>query len=135
MTKHKVSELTGTLLDAAVAHSNGWPYRLRDGSCEVVASVPLYSDPPPSFGESGGEMDVFVSFCPSTRWSQGGPLIERERITLHVAAGRTIAYVGAEFMSDEVTSYVASGDGETPLIAAMRAFVTAKLGEEVELPA
>lgn len=61
----------------------------------------------------------------STRWSQGGPIIERERITV---------------WNNEVWWHAAYNDGtddiygQTPLIAAMRCLVSAKLGDEVEIP-
>lgn len=132
--KHRTAELTGSLLDAAVAQAQGWRFRIEGSVCEVPVSVPSFSEPPSSLGERGGEFVAWKLYSPSTRWSQAGPIIEREQITLHIAAGRSLAYVEAEFMSDEVTHYTAAADGETPLIAAMRAFVSSKLGNEVELP-
>ena len=68
-------------------------------------------------------------YCPSTVWAQGGPIIEREGITVWVF--------------DDVTwkaeNPFASGvdevfEGPTPLIAAMRCYVATKLGDEVEIP-
>ncbi len=64
-------------------------------------------------------------FEPSTKWSQGGPIIERERI---------------ELKDDGGTDWLASHNndtvqfGPTPLIAAMRSYVACKLGDEVEIP-
>ena len=98
--KHKTAELTGSLLDAAVACALG-----------------DRRYPTPAF---------------STDWGIGAPIVEQERVTLHISSGRSLAYVAAEFMSDEVTNYTSGGDGETPLIAAMRAFVAAKIGAEVD---
>ncbi len=62
-------------------------------------------------------------FSPSTDWSQGGPIIERESIYL---------------MKVGITQWRAdcgpAVTGPTPLIAAMRAFVTSELGDAVEIP-
>lgn len=70
------------------------------------------------------------TFDYSTNWSQGGPIIEREKIGLSQITDRC----------DELT-WVASafsvrrwGYGTTPLIAAMRCFVASKLGPTVEVP-
>jgi hypothetical protein len=66
-------------------------------------------------------------YSPSTDWAQGGPIIERERIATVYRAGEywlSYTFDGAEF----------EGIGPTPLIAAMRCFVSSKLGGEVEIP-
>lgn len=60
----------------------------------------------------------------SSSWADGGPIIERERITISDALNSWVAgYKGT------LTSF-----GPTPLIAAMRCLVTAKLGHEAEVP-
>jgi hypothetical protein len=65
-------------------------------------------------------------FKPSTDWSQGGPIIEREGITVR-------RYTDALWdASIGRLDYVA--DGPTPLIAAMRCYVASKLGDEVDVP-
>jgi hypothetical protein len=56
----------------------------------------------------------------STDWAQGGPIIEREGIAL----------LPPELA--EMPGY--EGRGETLLIAAMRCYVTSKLGDEIEVP-
>lgn len=81
-------------------------------------------------------------YSPSTDWSQGGPIIEREAIEIHPvycddklfcweASGHNLEY-------DEVGEYINGSDHRqdslTPLIAAMRCYVTAKLGDKVEIP-
>lgn len=73
-------------------------------------------------------------FCPSTSWSQGGPIIEREGLSARFdpkdARGAWYAVLGKHrFLSPDF-----EGSGPTPLIAAMRCFVTSKLGDEVEVP-
>lgn len=117
--KHKVSEIEGALLDAAVAKAEGHT-ALIDGR-EVVCMA-----------EFPG------SFAPSRTWADGGPIIERELIHL---LGRQLAEDAPErwqnwFASlyDQAGSRLASASGPTPLIAAMRAYVSSKFGEEVELP-
>ena len=112
----KTSELQGAALDWAVA------------KCEGVTdwdSVDLvFRD------------DDFCWYEPSTNWSQGGPIIERELIGIErcIHAGE---YHGWRALKDypfdasvpEETTW-----GETPLIAAMRCYVASKLGDEVEIP-
>ena len=69
----------------------------------------------------------------ATDWSQGGPIIERERIGLW-------AYQWDEegnenpgwYAEDEGGDHVRTGP--TPLIAAMRCFVASKMGDEIEIP-
>lgn len=110
--KHKVCELDGQLLDAAVAKAKGdaLPDFWRDpddGTC---------------WARPGRE-----EWAPSSRWDQGGPIIERERITIGPAMGRDGWWAG------EPRNRINDGYGHTPLIAAMRAYVASKFGEEIEL--
>ena len=66
---------------------------------------------------------------PSTNWAQGGPIIEREGITIARRGKYSYSAWGAvlnDFEFDE--------EGPTPLIAAMRCYVASKLGDEVEIP-
>lgn len=126
--KHKVSELDGALLDAAVALAEGLPFVIDsyvsdyDNNREqwVMAARPGHSGP----DDLGRRRADRKQFSPSTEWDDGGPIIERERISV---IERTTHWV-ADLRG---TSPVA---GPTALIAAMRAYVASKLGEEVELP-
>ena len=62
----------------------------------------------------------------STDWAQGGPIIEREGISLECRNGDWIAsYAG--FPSLPYFSY-------EPLVSAMRCYVASKLGDEIEVP-
>lgn len=63
----------------------------------------------------------------STKWSQGGPIIEQEGIQLHVEEDRT------EWMACR-WGWQKQAYGPTPLIAAMRCFVVSKLGEITDVP-
>lgn len=72
-------------------------------------------------------------FQPSTNWSQGGPIIEREKIELKHLGYDNPPYWGAWKFSP--SKYERKGAiGPTPLIAAMRAFVASRLGDEVDVP-
>lgn len=113
--KHNTSELTGALLDAAVAKAEGKPFGLMSFDRDISQGITVQHP------ETG--LEVFYS--PSTEWAHGGPIIERERIELLRSGGEWCAQAGS--------SVGAVGDGETPLIAAMRAYVAHKLGDEVEL--
>lgn len=75
-------------------------------------------------GEFGPGIRRPVPKAYTSDWAEGGPIIERERMHLIPSAGRWHA---------APQHGPGSGTGPTPLIAAMRAFVASKLGEEVEL--
>ncbi|GAQ30277.1 hypothetical protein SAMD00023378_3960 [Ralstonia sp. NT80] len=118
----KVAELEGPLLDYWVARAEG----------EVLA--PAHAAPDPNSGTYWLKIGRFASVkpCPqySSRWSDGGPIIEREQI----------ATVSADFGWDAIVYGLvcaggiegsATGQGDRPLIAAMRAYVASKFGEEV----
>ena len=111
--KIKTSELSDEKLDWAVAKCNGKgiefddprdPWLVVDG----IADQPLHS------------------YTPSTDWSQGGPIIEREKLNLDVDN------------SSSWLSYTPKAKhqqfGPTPLIAAMRCYVASKLGDEIKIP-
>ena len=123
--KHKTAKLTGALLDAAVALAEG--DRLPDYWRDPGDGTPWL--------RPGRE-----EWHPSERWDQGGPIIERERIQLDnardsdaPASERRHFWMAAIYSPFwEPVRSDAHGDGPTPLIAAMRAYVAAKLGEEVD---
>jgi hypothetical protein len=107
----KVSELTGAALDWAVAKCEGISVEyVDDGITRCLL------------------MQAGSRFNPTTKWAQGGPIIEREKLSLLLIsktggwAARTEAYP---------PKYV---QGDTPLIAAMRCFATSKLGDEIDVP-
>lgn len=143
--KHAVSTLEGALLDAAVAKAEGWTRQrpvINGKRCEECWWPPAYGDPEdPGPGANAGSAPLF-----SRSWGSGGPLIEREGITVvpsliewdaslkkHARKGfRAMFDVGCAHGGDLDGDHCQ--DGRTYLIAAMRAFVTSKLGEEVELP-
>jgi hypothetical protein len=66
-----------------------------------------------------------VRWSPSTDWSQGGPLIEKYKVSVDVRplSGRWDAYCSGWI-----------NDCESPLIAACRAIVASVLGDTVSVP-
>jgi hypothetical protein len=61
-------------------------------------------------------------------WAQGGPIIEREQITVEYQGwGGEDQWIGYIRHDEEIA-------GPTPLIAAMRCYVASRLGDEVDVP-
>jgi hypothetical protein len=76
-----------------------------------------------------------VYWEPSTDWSQGGPIIEREGIGLLKVENRLPHQQWDAGETDEFPNTLwAVVSGPTPLIAAMRCYVASKLGDEVDVP-
>lgn len=103
----KVSELAGSQLDFWVARAEG-----------VEATV-----------------DTQLKFTPSTDWAQGGPIIDREGIAISPmpAKGGTWCAISMGRLATRPTGGTGVWmEGPTPLIAAMRGYVRAKFGPEVE---
>lgn len=119
--KHKVSELEGALLDAAVAKAEG----MQHAEWGSGAFVPIVRRDGMLWIDEWCDGSSLKPYTPSSQWHLGGPIIERERIEVGPARWDTDWY-GATTMHN--------ASGPTPLIAAMRAYVASKLGEEVELP-
>lgn len=68
----------------------------------------------------------------STDWSQGGPIIDRERIDpdpIEILEGDGLIKIWKATID-----YGNHQDGPTLLIAAMRCYVASKLGDEIEIP-
>ena len=64
-------------------------------------------------------------------WAQGGPIIEREEIDIYCHESPKS---GCGWWVAEITGTKAKAKGNTPLIAAMRWYCCAKLGDEIEIP-
>ena len=94
----KVSELEGVALDWAVALCEVGPIDIKD-----IDDPHFYS----------------------TDWSEGGPIIERERIDVY-------GFDGEQWGAED--NLRARQYGDTPLVAAMRCYVASKLGEEIDVP-
>ena len=110
----KTSELNGNALDWAVAKClNITPIAVKKKYSEGYI---LYSLPAST-----------VPLEYSSKWAQGGPIIDRECIWLthHDAAKMHGAHKGDDVWFQK---------GSTPLIAAMRCYVASKFGGTVEIP-
>lgn len=109
----KVSELTDPALDWAVAKCNGHV----DDETIIRRLEP-------------DEEGWFIAY--STDWAQGGPIIEREEIALEPM---THDEHGDGWLATRVEGpAVCMEFGPTMLIAAMRCYVAACLGDEVDVP-
>lgn len=147
--KIKTRELTGAALDWAVARALGITNVGQPSNIPFNIEWALMHD--------AGDMRY------STNWAQGGPIIEREDISVirledeskadkdgFWIPGRVPVYgavIGEFFSEDQLrngcgeaicdTYYIDCEQvikGPTPLIAAMRCYVASKLGEEVDVP-
>jgi|694.fasta_scaffold53808_6 hypothetical protein len=119
----KTNELTGAALDWAVAKCEGGTGLWHD----TVATYWVKLDGKDRALSKGWAQ----SYLPSTDWSQGGPIIEREKLCLDIdSAGVWLAWTKQNY--DDEPRHMVSGP--TPLIAAMRCYVASKLGDNVEIP-
>lgn len=111
--KIKTSELSGVALDWAVAMAVGLDpmYRMTIPGDSVVVT--------------GGE-----KYQPSTNWGHGGPLIEQYRIHVDMMIYDDIVRYWEANIADMSPYEI----GDTPLEAVCRAIVSAKLGDEVDVP-
>jgi len=101
----KTSELSGAELDM-------WVAKAEEKLAWISSNGKVYT-------EEGW-------YSPSTDWSQGGPLIQREFVTIYPET-----YTSGDLWFASPFSGTESFEGETPLIAAMRCLVASKFGNEV----
>lgn len=144
--KVKVSSAEGPVLNWMVAKAKG--YDIRNNACVWFLPFEAESDDLLQFicmaddTEHAREqcedaypnctvdhVEYICRFEPSTNWSQGGPIIEKNALAVTAGGKRPIAW----------QAWIPNGHGHrqpgpTPLIAAMRCYVASKLGEEVEVP-
>lgn len=118
------ADLIGKALDHAVAIAEGmyihtppglkFEYWYKDGRCVTSR----------------------FAWSPSTSWGDAGPLIEKESVTVgkrvdcRPGAKQWDAFIDVKFCPAAIGAWF----GETPLIAACRAIVSAKLGDTVQVP-
>ncbi|HUG56773.1 MAG TPA: phage protein NinX family protein [Candidimonas sp.] len=82
-----------------------------------------------------GKIEKDIQNCPfltfrkpySTEWEFGGPIIERERIELTNYNGIHNGKLSTKWRANNCRQF----DHPLPLVAAMRAYVASKYGEEV----
>lgn len=126
--KHKTSELTGAALDWAVATAADYkPVYVTDEPGESYWA----SQCPTALGYLPIGPD---GFSPSSDWAQGGPIIEREGISTVREWHTTHWMASTEVEIGPHDRFSNPSFGDTPLIAAMRFYVTSKLGDTVEMP-
>ena len=85
---------------------------------------------------------IMDCYAPSTNWGQGGPIIEEDIFKLFRNVGgswtaqikKRIPYYSPTYDADIGADEILSKAGPTPLIAAMRCYVTSKFGDEIEIP-
>ena len=120
--KVKTSELTGHALDWAVATAEGEKAELNDGEIVTWRYV------------IGREWRYRLVWEPSTNWAQGGPLIEREKISIEHMTGAGDAGADVWVATRIEHPAISEEQGSTPLEAAMRCYVASQLGDEVDVP-
>ena len=119
--KIKTSNLIGRALDWAVAKCEG--YEVDHDFTLAGIFMPGW------FVQMGSNYwKPLETYTPSTNWSQGGPIIEQEKIKLDPRKGQWEATIWNEAEMQN-PAY-----GPMILIAAMRCYCCAKLGDEVEVP-
>ena len=113
----KTSELIDYALDWAVAQAEG-NVRLQYDSREGLIINNILG---------------WIPYRPSAAWQQGGPIIERERISVEYTGNAGRAWFAKPPGNPTRTRHQMK-DGTTPLIAAMRCYVASKLGDDVDVP-
>lgn len=124
--KVKTSELIGAALDWSVLEALK-PDLKHPERAGISTFGPLFGKgyKYPSWGST--------KYAPSRDWKEGGPIIDRDKIcTIHYESDENgnpcepgwTAYIWREFPMH----------GPTALVAAMRCFVTSRLGDEVDVP-
>ena len=126
--KIKTQDLTGPALDWAVLEALK-PDLKHPERAGVSTFGPLFGKgyKYPSWGAT--------KYAPSRDWKEGGPIIERERIQL-----RDHKDIDGHWTA--MTHVIDGGmvlrsifeDGPTPLVAAMRAYVASKMGDDIDVP-
>lgn len=112
-----VANLTGEALNWAVAKAEG---------LDVFLVQPEYNNPWRVFVQYAGDVIIRdVRYAPQGSWNDVGLLIEKYGIDLE-------QYLKFRWRAE--IEYEHSGFGDTPLIAACRAIVAAKLGYTVQVP-
>jgi hypothetical protein len=120
--------LSGKELDAAVARLEGLDVVYRNGQPafehEWDPELHCHED------DLDGEFKAWVHYKPSSCWSDGGPLIEREKLTIGPmnmpAAQGWFAHKHSEDGNGGIGKLLCRAYGPTPLIAAMRCYVEFK---------
>jgi hypothetical protein len=121
MTQFAVPDLIGENLNMAVAMADG--HAVRRSQLENA----------PGIHEQWPRGNWEWIRHPSTAWAHGGPIIEREGIELTPSADGTWYALWIDDR-DSDTPATSSAEAQTPLVAAMCAYVASKFGETIDLP-
>ncbi|MDY0096408.1 MAG: DUF2591 family protein [Candidatus Vecturithrix sp.] len=134
----RTGDLTGPLLDywvgkadnkkVRIIPSGSYPYDDRETEIFFHGEADGYLYP----GTIGlSTSDTIPEYSPSTNWSQGGTIIEWEKIAYEPNPGGRNVWSACcgNLDKDPILQWVG---GDTLLVSAMRAFVTSKFGEEVD---
>lgn len=82
-------------------------------------------------GEIAGTEPVSNLGSPSTDWDVGGPIIDREEISVVRGVSDSCWVAGTQYFHQGGFTGRGYGEGSTAIIAAMRALVASKFGDEV----
>lgn len=123
----QVTELDGATLDYWVAKAEGFEFaKVEDDMCWVT-----WVDCPEHPSDTGA---VDEAYSASTDWMIAGPIIEREYINVVHGNDATVDHPGT-WTAYAGVGHECGAHGASLLTAAMRAFVTLKIGATVpEVP-
>lgn len=133
MVEVKTAELSGAALDWAVFCA---VYQGCEPTINVVAeeTVKPIKFPRAVYLTYSGAYGAEIHWSPSTDWSQGGPLIHKYGCDLNCIAPANCWEANCwDERSPNPDLHLQ--EAETPLIAACRAIVSAKLGDVAQVPA
>lgn len=130
----KVKDLKGVALDWAIATSEQLPvvldpmgFRKDEPRCSQAGYWIWFDD-----CKSGSCLLIgHDGYSPSTKWHQGGDIIDRHNISL---IAPTESAPEPRQWKAELPNGKAQHVGNTALVAAMKAYVTSVLGDEINLP-
>lgn len=80
-----------------------------------------------------GHFSRFVAYSPSTDWNCGGPILYREKISIDALQDEWGAQFSYLRYDEDQSPSRHRMNGETPLIAAMRTYVSYKFGPFFEV--
>lgn len=128
----KISEATDIQLDWLVAMWEGRTL-VRDpmgfGIHTSEGGYWIWGEGTDAFGGTVAKscyLKIGRDYSPSTNWSQSGPIIEQEKISINCPNDK--GWFARDYLWKVHTS------GFTPLIAAMRCLVVSKMSDIVEVP-
>jgi hypothetical protein len=126
--KIKTSEATELQLDFLVAKSEGIEVRLDYHSHNFYETID------PRVAEYYNNALEMTVYNPSDYWLHGGPIIEREKISIEHLTGAGDGGVDVWVATCDVQLKIFEKQGNTPLIAAMRCYVASKMGDDIDIP-